>query len=78
MNSLFIDMDKEKGTSTTYFAELCDGACTCSQTTMWKGIYLLLLNKVTPKRLQKDSHMRHGKDIIGFFFPPHLNECTPH
>ena len=70
-------MDKEKGMSTTHFAELCDGACTCSQMTMWKYIYLLLLNQVTPKCLQMDSLMRHGKDIVGFF-PPQLYECISH
>lgn len=63
-------MDKEKGLNITCFAELSVGACTCSQTTVWKCVYLLLLNKVTPKCLQRDSLMRHRKDIVGFFFSP--------
>jgi len=67
MNNLFIDIDKENGVSITDFSELCGDACTCSQKTMWNCIYLLLLNKVTPKCLQMDSLMRHGKDIEGFF-----------
>lgn len=67
MNNLFIAVDKETGTSTTRFAELCGGACTGSQMTTWKRMYWLLLNKVAPKCLQMDSLMRHGKDIVGFF-----------